>query len=68
MKQENISLNKFQKIAGNLQHAYFGMTGGRGLFSLIQQSVDRIPPFIILKSSIKTFLSDWRSIVTQVSA
>ena len=44
------------------------MPGGRGLFRPIQQAMARITAFIILKTSIKTFLGNWRSIVTQVSA
>ena len=55
------------KIAGKLQHAYFGMPGIRGLFRPIQKSMDGIPLFIILKPSIKKVLSGWHSIVTQIS-
>ena len=44
------------------------MPGGRGISSYIQQYMAGIPPLIILKPSIKTFLSDRRSIVTQLSA
>ena len=53
LKQEKLSLNKFQKISGKLQHAYFGMPGVRGLISPIQQAVNGITAFVILKPSIK---------------
>ena len=55
-------------MSGKLQHAYFGMPEGQGLFGLIQQSMAGIPPFIIFKPSIKKVLSDWCSIATQLSA
>ena len=66
LKQKNISLNKFPKISRKLQHASFGMPGGRGIFSFIQQKIDCIPSFIILKISIKKVLIDWHSILTQL--
>ena len=68
LKQEKISLNNYQKISGKLQHSSFGMPEGRGLFGPIQKSMAGITSFIILKPSIKIFLNDWRSIVTQLSA
>ena len=67
MKQENISLNKFQKIARKLQHASFGMPGGRGVFNPIQHAIVGITLFVILKTSIKKLIIDWRIIVTQLS-
>ena len=67
LKQEKISLNKFQKIAEKIQHAPFGMPVGQGLFIPIQQAMADIPPLIIFKPSIKKWLSDWHSIVTQLS-
>ena len=68
LKQEKISLNKFQKLVSKLQHASFGMPIGRGLFIPIHQAMVGIPPLIILKPSIKKALTDWRSILTQISA
>ena len=44
------------------------MPVGQGLFVPIRQAMAVITPFIILKPSIKTFLSDWRIIVTKLSA
>ena len=67
LKQQKISLNKFQKIAVKLQYEYFGITGGQGLFSTIKQAMAGITPFITLKPSIKKFPSDWCSIITQIS-
>ena len=67
LKRQNISLNKSQKIAGKLQHASFGMPGSQGIFSPIHQEMAGIPPFIIIKPSIKTFLRGLRSIITQLS-
>ena len=44
------------------------MPVGRGLSKPIQQAMAGIPPFIILKPSIKKVLSYWRSVVTQLSS
>ena len=55
---------KVPKIAVNIQYASFGIPGGQGIFRSIQQAMAVIPPLIILKPYIKTFLSDWCSIVT----
>ena len=67
IKQQQISINKCQKIAGKLQHASFGIPSSRCLFIPIQQEMPCNHPFIILKSSIKKNLSNWRSIVKKIS-
>ena len=38
-KQTHCPLQKFQELAGKLQHASFGIPGGRGLFSLIHAAM-----------------------------
>jgi hypothetical protein len=67
LKQQKISLNKFQQIAGKLQHASFGMPGGKGLFSPLQRALIGNPPFIQLTPALKQTLSDWRNIVRQIA-
>ena len=66
LTQQKLSLKTFQKIARKIQYTSFGVPGGRGLFSPIHQTMKVIPPFIILKPSIKKVLSNWHSIVTQL--
>ena len=61
------SLNKLKKTVRNPQHASFGMPVGLGLFGPIQKEMTTITPLIILKSSIKTFFSDWHSIFKQLA-
>jgi hypothetical protein len=67
LKQQKISLNKFQQIAGKLQHASFGMTGGKGLFSPLQRALIGNPPFVHLTPALKQTLSYWRNIVRQIA-
>ncbi len=59
-------LNDYQKIAGKLQHASFGIPGGAGLFSPIQAAMIHDPPFITLTPDLKEVLKDWRSLIQQM--
>ena len=61
--KKRISLNKFQKLAGKLQHVSFGIPGGAGLFSPIQRAMAHNPDFINITKELITILHDWRYIV-----
>lgn len=63
IKQKRASLNKFQKMAGKLQHASFGLPGGTSLFSPIQRAMAGDPDFINITPDIKQVLQDWRYII-----
>ena len=63
LKAERTSLQKFQKLAGKLQHASYGMPGGVGLFSPIQMAMKGNPNFIILTPELKHILDDWRFMI-----
>jgi hypothetical protein len=63
IKRKNSSLKKYQKLAGKLQHASFGIPGGTGLFSPIQVAMRGDPPFITLTATLKQVLADWRYII-----
>ena len=67
LKMKRASLNKYQKLAGKLQHASFGIPGGAGLFSPIQMAMKNDPEFITLTSDLKQILADWRYIVQHLS-
>ena len=60
---KRVSLNKFQKLAGKLQHASFGIPGGKSLFSPIQRAMARNPDFINITKELITILEDWRYII-----
>ena len=57
------TLNEFQKLAGKLQHASFGIPGGSSLFSPIQTAMAGNPAFIHMTDELKQILADWRYII-----
>ncbi len=58
------TLNDYQKLAGKLQHALFGIPGGAGLFSPLQEAMLGDLPFITLIDMLKEILKDsWRYMV-----
>jgi hypothetical protein len=63
LKTKRVSLNKFQKLAGKLQHASFGIPGGSGLFSPIQMAMTGNPDFINITKEIQIILRDWRYMI-----
>jgi hypothetical protein len=63
LKSKRISLNKFQKLAGKLQHASFGIPGGAGLFSPIQMAMAHSPDFINITNELVIILEDWRYMI-----
>lgn len=63
LKKQNVTLNTFQKLAGRLQHASFGIPGGNGLFSPIQAAMRNDPEWIKVSEELKIILQDWRYIV-----
>ena len=63
LKLKRASLNKFQKIAGKLQHASFGIPSGKGLFSPIQMAMKGDPDFIPISAELTIILVDWRYII-----
>jgi hypothetical protein len=63
MKMSRPSLNKYQKLAGKLQHASLGLPGGKGLFSPIQIAMQGNPDFVTLTAELKQCLKDWQVII-----
>ena len=56
-------LEKFQKLAGKLQNASFGIPGGRGLFSQIHMAMKGVPANVKLTAPLLQTLADWRTFV-----
>jgi hypothetical protein len=63
LKMKRPSLNKYQKLAGKLQHASLGLPGGKGLFSPIQLAMQCNPEFVLLTCILKQCLKDWQAII-----
>ena len=63
-KSNSCHLKKFQVLAGKLQHASYGIPGGAGLFSPIDQAAIRAKnDIVIIDASLKATLQDWRALV-----
>jgi hypothetical protein len=58
-----VSLNKYQKLCGKLQHASFGIPCGISLFSPLQQAMRFNPKFIKLTKELEIILTDWQYII-----
>jgi hypothetical protein len=66
LQQKRSSLNKYQKVAGKLQHASYGLPGGKGLFSPIQMAMAGNPDFINMTDDLKVVLTDWQYLLSQM--
>ena len=62
-KQNYTSLRRFQELAGKLQHASFGIPGGKGLFSPIYRALQGTPASIQITPALREALRDWRTFV-----
>jgi len=56
-------VKKFQELAGKLQHASFGIPGGKGLFSPIHQALKNPVKTICITAALCSALQDWRTLV-----
>ena len=66
-KQQYTSLKRFQELAGKLQHASFGIPGGKGLFSPIYRALQGTPASIQITPAIREALKDWRTFVQHLA-
>ena len=55
-------------MAGNLQHASFGIPGGKGLFSPIYKAMQGDPNEIIITPALKQALLDWKVMIQRIAA
>ena len=63
LQKKRPSLNRYQRLAGKLQHASYGLPGGRGFFSPIQMAMVGDPEFINLTPELKQCLKDWQVVI-----
>ena len=66
-KRTTSSRQRFQELAGKLQHASFGIPGGKGLFSPIYRAMQGTSDVIPLTPFIKETLRDWRTFVQHLA-
>eukprot|EP00957_Ditylum_brightwellii_P003634 274811-Ditylum_brightwellii.AAC.2 len=62
-RKTQITLHTFQVICGKLQHAAFGISGGMGLFSPLQQAMVGNPLIIVITPFLHETLQDWSTTV-----
>ena len=60
-------LCKYKELVGKLQHASFGITGGKGLFSPIYQALKITASNIPITEHLKADLVNFRTIVNHLS-
>lgn len=63
VRKKGVTLNEFQKVAGKLQHASFGVPGGKGLFSPIWRVLQGNPPWVKMTKTLRSTLKDWRTLI-----
>lgn len=63
LKSKATPLQRFQELAGKLQHASFGIPGGKGMFSPIYAATIGNPPFVTITPALRRTLEDWRSMI-----
>lgn len=62
-RQQAVLLNKWQKLAGSLMHASFGLVGGKAMFSPIWKAMEGSPKFICFNLALLECLKDWKYIL-----
>ena len=67
-RKRSVSLLEFQQLAGRLQHASFGIPGGKGLFSPIYSAMKTSKDCVTVDSDLKQTLFDWRALVQNLAA
>jgi hypothetical protein len=67
LKKDNAPLLSYQEMAGKLNHAAFGLPGGRGLFSPIYAAMRESPEHIPITPILRSSLTDWIALVHQMS-
>ena len=63
LRSKAAPLKRFQELAGKLQHASFGIPGGKGMFSPIYAAMKGDPEFVTITSNLRRTLEDWRTMV-----
>ena len=61
------ALQKFQELAGKLQHASFGIPGGKGLFSPIFKALRTTTKTVKITPELRSALKDWKTLVQHLA-
>ena len=64
---KSCKLQIFQELAGKLQHASFGVPGGKGLFSPIHRAMQGSKPYIRITRQLKSAILDWRPLIRDLA-
>lgn len=67
VRKKGVLLNEFECIAGKLQHATFGVPGGRGLMSPIHRALHKRPQFVKMTKVLRATLKDWKVLIQQLA-
>ena len=63
LKGRTATLHKFQRMAGKLQHAAFGIPGGKSLFTPIDVAMKGDPAVIPITPELRQCIEDWRVLI-----
>ena len=63
VKLKYCNLKKFQELSGNLKHASFGITGGKGIFLPIYQAIKTSQDYVKIIPYLVAALKDWQILV-----
>lgn len=58
-----VPLNRWQKLAGKLMHASFGLFGGKAMFSPIWKAMEGSPKIVPFNPALVECLKDWKYII-----
>ena len=62
-RKQQVKLNKWQKLAGKLMHASFGLVGRKAMFSPIWKAMEGSPKVIRFNPALVECLLDWKYIL-----
>ena len=62
-KAKTVPLQRYQELAGKLQHASFGVPGGKGLFSPVHRAMKTTAKHIPITPELIQTLKDWRTLI-----
>ena len=65
-KQTSLTLKEFQKVAGKLQHASYGIPGGRGFFSPIWRAFTKASNEVTITPMLHQTLKDWITMIRRI--
>ena len=67
LKKQRVSIRKFQQLVGKLQHASFGIPGGRSLFTPFDMAMHTTMDYVEVNPVLRSALQDWRYLVHAVA-